>query len=189
MTDTTINGVDFGPLAGLVGIWDGDRGMDVAPEPDGVEKSPYYETVTFEAVGDVDNAEKQHLAVVRYQQIVKRKSNDEVFHDQTGYWLWDAATGVVMQSVSIPRAVTLLAGGDATTTDKGITLKVQAKLGDPDWGIVQSPFMRDNASTVSFEHELTVNGDQMAYSETSLIDIYGKPQFEHTDRNKLVRRQ
>jgi hypothetical protein len=42
-----------------------------------------YETIAFEAVGDVTNAESQRLAVVRYQQIVRRKSNDKVFHDQT----------------------------------------------------------------------------------------------------------
>lgn len=187
--DTSIGGIDYGPIACLVGTWSGNRGMDVAPEPDDVEKNPYYETMSFEAIGDVTNGEKQTLAVIRYQQIVTRKSNDEVFHDQTGYWMWDSATDVVMQSISIPRAVTLLAGGKATTTDKGTTLNVQAKLGDPDWGIVQSPFMRDNASTTGFELELTVKGDDMSYAQTTLVDIYGKANFDHTDRNKLTRNQ
>ena len=50
-----------------------------------------YETITFEAAGDVTNAERQTLAVVRYHQVVRRKSNDEVFHDQVGYWTWDAS--------------------------------------------------------------------------------------------------
>lgn len=185
--DTTIDGIDYGPLAGLVGTWEGNRGMDIAPEPDDVEKNPYYETLTFEAIGDVTNAEKQTLAVIRYQQIVTRKSNDEVFHDQTGYWMWDAATGVVMYSLSIPRAVTLIAGGDATTTEKGTTLNVAAALGDPDWGIVQSPFMRDSASSTKFNLELTVNGDQMAYKQSTLLTIYGQTDFDHIDRNKLTK--
>jgi len=187
--NTSINGLDYGPIACLVGTWDGDKGMDISPEPDDIEKKPYYETISFEAIGDVTNAEKQTLAVIRYQQIVTRKSNDQVFHDQTGYWMWDSATGVVMQSISIPRAVTLLAGGKATVTDKCTTLNVQAKLGDPDWGIVQSPFMRDNASTTAFELQLTVNKDAMSYSQTTFLDIYGKSSFDHTDRNKLTRRQ
>ena len=94
-----------------------------------------------------------------------------------------------MQSISIPRGVTLLAGGTATTTDKSVVLSVQAKLGDPDWGIVQSPFMRDNASTVSFEIELTIKPDELSYTQTTVLDIYEKSNFDHTDRCKLIRRQ
>ena len=71
--------VDYGPLAGLIGVWQGDKGMDIAPEPDGTEENPYYETITFEAGGDLKNAEDQVLAGVRYHQVVKRKSDDGIF--------------------------------------------------------------------------------------------------------------
>ena len=190
MTQTTeSSALDFGPLACLIGTWKGDKGLDVAPEPDGSEENPYHETIVFEAVGDVTNAESQVLVTVRYLQIVRRKSNDEVFHDQTGYWMWDAAAGTVIQSLTIPRAVCVLAGGTHSgpvDPKQGVSLKVGAKLGDPDWGIAQSPFMRDRASTLEFSHELTVVGDRLSYSETSLLDIYGRT-FEHTDRNELTR--
>lgn len=189
MTSTVINGVDYGPIAPLVGTWEGNQGTDIAPEPDGVEENPFYETITFEAIGDVTNAEEQNLAAIRYQQIVRRKSDHEVFHDQTGYWLWDGAAQAVMQSLSIPRGVTLLAGGGATVDGQRIELKVHAALDDPDWGIVQSPFMRDKAKTVSFTHELTLQGDELNYFETTLVDIYGNPRFEHTDGNRLVRKK
>ena len=46
--------------------------------------------MTFEAAGSATNAETQQLAVVRYHQAVFRKSNDMQFHDQLGYWMWDA---------------------------------------------------------------------------------------------------
>jgi hypothetical protein len=179
---------DFGPLASLIGTWKGDKGLDVAPEPDGSEESPYHETIVFEAVGDVKNAESQVVTTVRYLQIVRRKSDDEVFHDQTGYWMWDAAAGVVMQSLTIPRAVCVLAGGkhSGVIDPSNVCLKVGAKLNDPDWGLVQSPFMRDKASTLAFSHELKVNGDKLSYFETTLLDIYGRT-FEHTDRNELTR--
>jgi len=36
-----VSDVDYGPLAPLIGEWTGDSGMDVAPEPDGPEHSPY----------------------------------------------------------------------------------------------------------------------------------------------------
>ena len=173
MTRTTgTPGVDFGPLAGLTGTWKGDKGLDVAPEPDGSEESPYYETIVFEAVGDVENAETQVLATVRYLQIVRRKSDGEVFHDQTGYWMWDAAAGIVMQSLTIPRAVCVLAGGEhAGAADQGgsVNLRVGATLDGEDWSIVQSPFMREKARTVEFSHELTFAGDRLSYSETTIL--------------------
>ena len=60
--------VDYEPLEGLIGVWPGDNGFDVSPEPDGSEENPYYETIMFEGIGGVTNAESQDLAAVRYHQ-------------------------------------------------------------------------------------------------------------------------
>jgi hypothetical protein len=108
---TVLNGVDYGPLAGLLGTWTGNDGTDVAPEPDGTEKSPYFEIIVFSDVGIVTNAEQQNLAAVHYHQIVSRKEDGKVFHNETGYWMWEAETGTVMHSLHIPRGVGLIAGG------------------------------------------------------------------------------
>ncbi len=94
-----MNDVDFGPLVDLIGVWMGEDGVDVAPEPDGAETNPYFETITYSAVGGVTNAESQNLATVHYRQIVQRKSDGAVFHDETGYWMWDAAAATVMHSL------------------------------------------------------------------------------------------
>lgn len=181
--------VDYGPLSELIGAWKGDKGMDVSPEPDGTERSPYYETITFAGIGDVTNAESQILSVLFYRQTVQRSSNDEVFHDQTGYWMWDPRENVVMQSLVIPRGVGVLAGGQYTgakSADGASILEVAASVGDSDWGIIQSPFMRDNARTTAFRHRVEVGNGKLSYSETTMLDIYGKV-FEHTDENELVR--
>ena len=69
-----------------------------------------------------------------------------------------------------------------------MALEVAAKLGDPDWGVIQSPFMRDNARTLEFCHTLTIGGDTLSYHETTVLEIYGT-RFDHTDQNELVRRQ
>ena len=184
---TAIEGIEYGPLSRLVGTWKGDKGMDVAPEPDGSESSPFYETITFEAIGDVDNAETQNLAALRYCQIVSRKSNDEVFHNETGFWMWDAEQGLVMQGLTIPRGVCLIAGGTFRETQAGqIVLEVQAALDNPDWGIVQSPFMRENARALEFRHTISLSGDTLVYNETTVLDIYGR-RFDHTDENTLTR--
>jgi hypothetical protein len=181
------DGVDYGPLAGLIGTWKGDKGMDISPEPDGTEENPYYETIEFEAAGDVTNAEQQSLVIVRYHQVVTRKSNDEVFHDEVGYWLWDSAAQVIMHSLAIPRAVTLVAGGSYTDDPKAdpVVLEVRAADGE-EWGISQSPFMRDKARTVEFRHKVSISGDVLSYQETTVLDIYGK-RFDHTDANRLRR--
>ncbi len=186
MTDE--NEIDYGPLTALLGTWTGDTGLDISPEPEpgGVEESPYYETIVYEAAGDVDNAETQNLRIVRYHQEVRRKSNDEVFHDQVGYWLWDADARAVMHSLVIPRGVAVVMGGEFAPSGAGFRFQMRAKAGDPDWGIVESPFMRDNARTVSFVLELTVDGDDLFYSQASSLEIYGRS-FEHTDVSTLRR--
>ncbi len=178
---------DYGPLAGLIGTWTGDKGMDIAPDPEGKEENPYYETIVFEGIGYATNAEKQQLAAIRYLQVVRRKADDQVFHDQTGYWMWDAERDIVMQSLAIPRAVCLLAGGTAATDSDGkVCLNVESKEGDDAWDVVQSPFMHAEAKTLSFKHAITLSGNELHYAETTMVDIYGNV-FEHTDTNTLVR--
>ncbi len=183
------NELDYGPLSALIGVWKGDKGLDIAPDPEGSENNPYFETITFTAIGDVTNAESQTLAVVHYRQIVQRKSNAEVFHDETGYWMWDAKAGVVMHSLTIPRAVCVLAGGHhngGNDSDGRWVLKVSAGIDDQDWQIIQSPFMRENARTVGFQQSLTVSDHTLSYLETTRVEIYGNV-FEHTDQNELLR--
>lgn len=188
--NTTIEGVNYGPLAALVGTWTGDKGVDRAPEPDGEERNPYYETLTFEAAGDVTNAEQQTLAVVHYKQVVSRKSNDEVFHHQVGYWLWDSADDTIVETFTIPRAVAVVAGGKLGQPDNlegELVFDVAAEAGSPEFGIVQAPFMYNKARTTAFTHTITVKGDEMRYSETTVLDIYDKTNYDHKDVNTLHR--
>jgi len=178
--------VNYGPLTELIGVWTGDKGVDIAPEPDGEENNPYYETITFAAIGDVTNAESQILAAVHYRQIVQRKSNDKVFHDETGYWMWDAEAEIIMHSLTIPRAVSVLAGGSYSHTGASKILEVSASMDDENWKIIQSPFMQKNARTREFRHQITVGNDRLSYTQMTVVEIYDKL-FEHTDQNELLR--
>ncbi len=183
-----IKAVDYGPLKELIGVWKGDKGLDVAPDPDGDEENPYYETITYTAIGDLTNAESQVLSALHYRQIVHRKSNKEVFHDETGYWMWDPKTELIMHSLVIPRAVCVLAGGHYTgtkDTEGNVIIEVSAGLDDKSWKIIQSPFMLEKARTTEFRHKITVGNGKQTYSETTIVDIYGKV-FEHTDQNELI---
>jgi len=181
--------IDYGPLTELIGVWVGDKGHDVAPDPDGEENNPYFETITFSAVGNVTNAESQVLVALHYHQLVTRKSNNKVFHDETGYWMWDAKQNILMHSLTIPRAVSLIAGGSytgQTDTDGNKILEVSARINDENWKIIQSPFMQNNAKTKEFNHQITIGKNILSYSETTIVEIYGKD-FEHTDKNELLR--
>ncbi len=181
--------IDYGPLKQLMGEWKGDKGTDIAPDPDGTENNPYYESIICTAVGDVTNAESQVLSVIHYHQVVSRKTDGEVFHNETGYWMWDASTETVMHSLTIPRAVCVLAGGKYTgeKNEKGdVIIEVSASVQDKDWGIIQSPFMQKNAQTTGFRHKVVLGSDTLSYSETTIVEIYGKT-FEHTDENELQR--
>ena len=178
--------IDYGPLTALIGTWRGDKGMDIAPDPAGVEANPYHETLTFAPIGDVTNASEQRLVGLRYHQSVTRKSNNEVFHDQVGYWMWDAATRTVIQSLLIPRAVGLLAAGRWAPGTGPVVLEVASAAESDEWGVVQSPFMRDKARTVAFRHRVVVDGETLKYDETTVVDIYGR-RFEHTDTNTVTR--
>ncbi len=171
----------------LIGIWKGDKGVDVSPERDGPAENPYYETLCIEAAGEAENAEEQVLKVLRYHQVVQRKSNDEVFHDQVGYWMWDASQDLLVQSLSIPRALTLLAGGSLEVLrPDACRLRVESNSGAKSFGIVQSPFLLAKARTTHYEHELIAEGDCLRYSETTIVEVYGQ-RFEHTDQNSLQR--
>ena len=174
------DGIDYGPLTGLIGDWAGEDGLDVSPEPDQSAENPYFESLIFEAIGDVENAEEQELACLRYHQVVTRKRGPKVFHNETGYLTWHSETGQIQQTLTIPRGVALVAWGHAEETDSGY------KLIWNEAEIAQSPFMREKAATLDFMHEITVEGDALKYTEAMTIDIYGKT-YRHTDENTLRR--
>lgn len=93
-----------------------------------------------------------------------------------------------MHSLVIPRAVCVLAGGiyaGEKDADGRTIIKVAAKIDDDSWKIIQSPFMQKNASTTEFRQEIVVGNGRLSYSQTTMVDIYGKV-FEHTDHNELV---
>ena len=181
--------VDYGPLKLLIGTWEGNKGIDIAPDPEGIEENPYYETITYEEGGDLNNAERQHLSIVPYHQVVKRKSDNGVFHDERGYLLWDKENKTIIQSFTIPRGVAIVAG----TTYKGevdsdtIEFEVMAQE-DGEWNIAQSPFMKKNAKTIAFIHSMKFTNTTLEYSETTTLEIYGNRQFAHTDDNILTKK-
>jgi len=184
---TIIDAIDYGPLAQLIGKWIGQRGLDIAPEADGGEENnPYMDELEFITAGAAENAEQQQLVAVRYHHLVRKQENGLIFHDQIGHWIYEPSTGLIMHSLTIPRGVCLLAGGEITQNGDEYIFNVKATTGSETFGVVQSPFMLDKATTKAFQMSLCVKGDQLSYEETTSLHIYGKD-FEHTDRSSLIR--
>lgn len=177
----------YGPLFPLIGVWEGDKGMDVSPEKQGEEMSPYFETIRIEALGNAKNAGEQSLAVLGYTQIVHRKSTGEVFHHQTGYWYFEKKANEILYSLTIPRAVTVLSRGHASTSGGKTVIDVSADANDDNYGILESAFMSSKASTRAFKMKLTVEGGSLTYSMNTALHIYGRD-FSHTDENSLTRK-
>lgn len=175
--------INYGPLQKLIGTWSGDKGMDVAPEPDGEEHNPYYETITFSECNNVTNAEEQKLVFLHYRQIVRRKTTDKVFHDESGYWIWEEESNSIFHSFSIPRGICVLAEGSCVSTPDETVFDVKSGHDDK-WPITQTPFMSTKAKTTGFQRRLQIIGDQLKYTQVMNLEIYGKT-FDHTDKNEL----
>ncbi|MBM9498659.1 FABP family protein [Leptospira sp. 201903071] len=178
----------YGPLAYLIGKWEGDKGLDISPQRIGKGVKQYNETVIYEPIGTTTNAQSQVLTGLFYRQLVREKSNDTIIHDQTGYWMWEAKTGIVFHSFVIPRGTCVVAGGVYKEAAEPIRIEVNAKEGDPDWGIIQPPFMNSNAKTLEFKNTLVIRGEHLFYSQELKIQIYDRI-FIHTDENSLTLRR
>lgn len=183
---SVIDGLDYGPLVGLIGTWKSapTGGVDVAPGQVGSKVgkgnpavSPYYETLTFTPAGGAVNASEQHLAALYYRQQVFRKSDHKQFHDQTGYLIYDKKNQQVYDSFCIPRGVCVVAAGAPGTT---MTLKTQSK------GEAETQFMLKNDDTKGFSVTYTLSGNTLKYVKKTDLQVYGKP-FSHVDSSTLVK--
>lgn len=187
MMNSIINEIDYGPLAKLVGRWIGNRGLDDAPDANAnSDKTAYTDELTFEVAGPAENAEEQQLVAVRYHHLVRKLENGKIFHDQIGHWTYEPSTQLITHSLSIPRAVCLLAGGQFRIEDGKDIYSVESKKGSESFGIAQSKFMLEKATTKAFKLEMIVCGNELSYHETTSLEIYGKS-FEHTDKSVMYK--
>ncbi len=179
---------NLGPLAPLAGIWEGDKGGDVAPDddPSEVEKNDYRERIVFEPIGRVDN-HAQVLYGLRYRTTAWRLGSGDAFHEEVGYWLWDAENEQVLRCFIVPRGVSVIAGGGARADAKRFELS--AEVGSETYGICSNRFLDAEFKTVRFDLKVEVHDDgSFSYWEDTQLRIKGQSEiFHHTDENRLQR--
>ena len=176
---------NLGPLGALVGVWEGDKGDDIAPDDDrGTENNQYRERMSFVPTGLIENHE-QKLYGLRYATTAWRLGEPDPFHEELGYWLWDAQSKQVLRCFIIPRGVTVIAGGTVDPDDK--SFKLSAEAGSDTYGICSNKFLDEEFKTIRYELKITLNTDgTLSYEEDSQLRIKGQKEiFHHIDRNTL----
>lgn len=182
-SDTLAN---LGPLRRLAGSWQSADGIDLNPKADGPERRNYIERIDMQPIDPQANG-PQLFYGLRYHIHINTPEEDITFHDQTGYWLWEPATGLVLQTLAIPRGQTALAAGQAKPDDDRIV--VIAERGQTEYGICSTAFLEYAFRTDRYQLEVTFHADgSWSYvSDTTLIVRGQAEPFLHRDRNRLVK--
>jgi len=177
---------NLGPLRPLAGIWRSVKGADIAPKPEGPEHRQFIEHISFEAIDPQANG-PQLFYGLRYHIHITTVEEDITFHDQVGYWLWEPATGLILQTLAIPRGQVLLASGQGKPGDTGITLT--ATRGQTNYGICSTDFLENAFRTDAYRIEIVFNPDgSWSYDIQTTLTVRGQAEpFDHHDRNTLHR--
>lgn len=175
---------NLGPLRRLAGIWEGQRGVDINPKADGPEQREYYERIEMQPIDAQANG-PQLFYGLRYHVHINTREEQITFHDQLGYWLWEPATGLILQTVAIPRGQVAIAAGHAEPGATKLTLR--AERGQTEYGICSTTFLEQAFRTDSYQIEVEFNNDgSWSYvSETSLLVKGRDTPFLHRDTNTL----
>lgn len=180
--DTLAN---LGPLRRLAGTWEGMRGVDINPKADGPEQRDFQERIVMQPI-DAQTNGPQLFYGLRYHVEINTPDELIAFHEQTGYWLWEPATNLILQTVAIPRGLVALAAGHAGPNDD--RLIVEARRGEMEYGICATSFLEQAFRTDSYRLEIDFHDDgTWSYvSDTSLM-VRGRDAFLHRDRNRLTK--
>ena len=177
---------NLGPLRRLTGTWEGVRGVDVNPKADGPEQREYFERIVMQPIDPQANG-PQLFYGLRYHIHILATDEDATFHDQVGYWLWEPATGLVLQSLAIPRGQVAIASGHATPD--ATSLVVSAERGQTQYGICSTEFLEYAFRTDSYRLEVIFNPDgSWSYVSDTMLAVRGQAApFLHRDHNTLFK--
>jgi hypothetical protein len=180
--DTLAN---LGPLRRLAGIWEGKAGVDLNPKAEGPERREFTERIELQPIDAQANG-PQLFYGLRYHTRILATDEDATFHDQVGYWLWEPATGLVMQTLAIPRGQIAMAAGHAKPDDTKLVLT--AMRGSTDYGICSTTVLEQAFRTDSYRIEVTFNPDgSWSYVLDTMLVVRGQGPFQHRDVNTLVK--
>lgn len=175
---------NLGPLAPLAGVWEGKRGLDHHFNEDGDRKEAFLERYELHPIDPQLNG-PQLFYGLRYWTTILRPNKPATFHDQVGYWLWEPATGTIIQTHTIPRGLTALAIGQAKPDAKSFELV--SAYGSSINGVCSNPFLDHSKRTLEFRIKVDIHDDgTWSYEQDTVLKFitHDEP-FHHTDRNRM----
>ena len=177
---------NLGPLRRLAGIWEGQRGVDINPKADGPETREYYERIELQPIDPQANG-PQLFYGLRYHLHVNTREEEIAFHDQVGYWLYEASTGLILQTLAIPRGQIAIAAGHAAPDAKQLVVK--AERGQTEYGICSTSFLELAFRTDAYQLTVDFHDDgSWSYVSDTTLMVKGKGEpFLHRDRNRLTK--
>lgn len=196
-TKSDANLAGLGPLAGLIGIWEGDGGTDISPGvPDRMKTDTerrYRERWEMQLVSPAVENHDQKLRQLTCFTNAWRGSpstlpgkEGEPFHAQFGYLIWDAAAKQLLASFAVPRGIVVNAGG--TVEPDATSFELVAEAGSESYGICQNLFLLEEFKVVRYILKLKLNGDgSFDYEQDTQLQIKGRGLMHHTDANHLKR--
>lgn len=177
---------NLGPLRRLAGRWQASKGIDLNPKAEGPERREFIERIEFVPIDPQANG-PQLFYGLRYHIHITTEEEDITFHEQVGYWLWEAKTGLILQTLAIPRGQVALASGTAAADADGFTLT--ATRGQTNYGICSTDFLEYAFRTDAYRIDIAFNADDSwSYDIHTTLTVKGQDApFDHRDRNTLRR--
>lgn len=180
--------IEYGPLRFLIGKWQsvGFEGENRAPDPyRKVENTKFRQEMIFESIGDVEYHEQLLYALRYHTKAWVEGDDEEPFHEEVGYFIWDKTNRQVMKSFIVPRGIAVQAGGEADIN--ATEFFVKADLGSNTYGLCSNRFLDKEFQTVSYEVKFEFTDiDEFRYDENTRIKIKGQDKiFDHTEKNIL----
>jgi hypothetical protein len=181
--DTLAN---LGPLGRLAGTFEGQKGIDVSPKAEGPQRKMFTERIDLQPIDHQLNG-PQLFYGLRYHTHILAPDEDSTFHDQVGYWLWEPATGLVLQTLTIPRGQVAIAAGHASADAKSLVLT--ARRGETEYGICSTTFLEQAFRTDSYRITVNFHDDgSWSYVLETMLLVRGRAEpFLHRDENRLVK--
>ena len=158
--------------------------MDVNPKAEGPERRVFTATNHMHPIDPQTNG-PQLFYGLRYHIHINTAEEDITFHEQVGYWLWEPATGLVLQTLAIPRGQVALAAGHAKAEAK--SFYVASTRGATNYGICSTDFLDQSFRPTPIGSVLPVIRPLMVLVTQTHLGLHGDNQtFDHIDRTRCI---